>query len=62
MWCFCNIHANLIVLYIKLLHLQAFWYTATKGYSGPLYGNTNNFIGLGVVIDTFDNDGMVGEA
>jgi len=34
----------------------AFWYTAAKGLEGPVYGSSDQWIGLGVFMDSFDND------
>jgi len=34
----------------------AFWYTAAKGVEGPVYGSSDQWIGLGVFFDSFDND------
>lgn len=34
----------------------AFWYTKDKLIEGPIYGNTELFNGLLIVMDTFDND------
>jgi len=34
----------------------AFWYTAAKGIEGPVYGSNDQWIGLGVFFDSFDND------
>jgi hypothetical protein len=35
----------------------AFWYTEDSHITGDLFGNQNNFKGIGVVLDTYDNDG-----
>lgn len=35
---------------------MAFWFTAQKGIEGPMFGNTETYDGLSVVIDTFDNN------
>jgi len=35
----------------------AFWYTKEKGQEGPVFGSRDNWVGLGVFIDTYDNDG-----
>eukprot|EP00013_Stygamoeba_regulata_P022093 CAMPEP_0177666674 /NCGR_PEP_ID=MMETSP0447-20121125/21710_1 /TAXON_ID=0 /ORGANISM="Stygamoeba regulata, Strain BSH-02190019" /LENGTH=448 /DNA_ID=CAMNT_0019172843 /DNA_START=178 /DNA_END=1524 /DNA_ORIENTATION=- len=35
----------------------AFWIVKEKGQSGSLYGFTDLFHGLGVAVDTYDNDG-----
>lgn len=36
----------------------AFWYTTKKPNStGPLFGSEQLFDGLGVIVDTYDNDG-----
>lgn len=37
----------------------AFWYTAEKGGSGPVFGNKDNWVGMGIFLDSFDNDGKV---
>ncbi|XP_077993301.1 protein ERGIC-53-like [Glandiceps talaboti] len=34
----------------------AFWYRVDKGQSGPVYGSTDRWNGLGVFFDSFDND------
>merc|ERR1712110_844123 len=34
----------------------AFWYTATKGYEGPVFGSSDKWNGLGIFFDSFDND------
>lgn len=34
----------------------AFWFTAAKGLEGPVYGSSDQWIGLGVFFDSFDND------
>jgi len=34
----------------------AFWYTANKGVEGPVYGSSDQWNGLGVFFDSFDND------
>nr|XP_018914726.1 PREDICTED: protein ERGIC-53 isoform X1 [Bemisia tabaci] len=35
----------------------AFWYTTQKGnYDGPVFGSSDNWVGLGVFFDSFDND------
>eukprot|EP01121_Diplochlamys_sp_Union-15-3_P007754 TRINITY_DN1998_c0_g1_i6.p1 TRINITY_DN1998_c0_g1~~TRINITY_DN1998_c0_g1_i6.p1 ORF type:complete len:192 (+),score=18.47 TRINITY_DN1998_c0_g1_i6:88-663(+) len=35
----------------------AFWYTSSPQRLGSLFGATEDFSGLGLVIDTYDNDG-----
>jgi len=34
----------------------AFWFTATKGFEGPVFGSSDKWQGLGVFFDSFDND------
>jgi len=34
----------------------AFWYTAAQGLEGPVYGSSDQWIGLGLFFDSFDND------
>eukprot|EP01028_Stygiella_incarcerata_P001276 TRINITY_DN1209_c0_g1_i1.p1 TRINITY_DN1209_c0_g1~~TRINITY_DN1209_c0_g1_i1.p1 ORF type:complete len:509 (+),score=144.63 TRINITY_DN1209_c0_g1_i1:131-1657(+) len=36
---------------------MAFWYTKDHSNTGPLFGNQEDFIGFGIIFDTFDNDG-----
>lgn len=38
---------------------QAIWFTETAGIEGPAFGNTNTWKGLGVFLDSFDNDQQV---
>ena len=33
----------------------AFWYTTEKEKEGPVFGNKNQFVGLGVFFDTYQN-------
>jgi len=33
-----------------------FWFTSAKGLEGPVYGSSDQWIGLGVFFDSFDND------
>ncbi|XP_063901329.1 protein ERGIC-53-like [Zophobas morio] len=35
----------------------AFWYTSLKQEPGPVYGSADHWKGLGVFLDTFNNDG-----
>lgn len=35
----------------------ALWYTTTRGDAGPLYGSAEKFVGIGAIVDTYDNDG-----
>lgn len=40
--------------------LQAFWYTMeSEGMTGPVFGSRDNWKGLGVFFDSFDNDAKV---
>lgn len=32
------------------------WYTRDRGVTGPVFGSMNNFSGLGVFIDTYNNE------
>lgn len=34
----------------------AFWYTESKGLEGPVFGSNDNWNGLGIFFDSFDND------
>ncbi|XP_061414579.1 protein ERGIC-53-like isoform X2 [Lethenteron reissneri] len=37
---------------------MALWYTANQGSEGPVFGAADRWNGLGVFLDSFDNDGM----
>jgi hypothetical protein len=37
---------------------MAFWYTKERQQPGPVMGNIDMWTGLGIIIDTFDNDGQ----
>jgi hypothetical protein len=37
----------------------AFWYTRDSAQLGPVFGSRNAWDGLGVLFDTYDNDGKV---
>jgi len=37
---------------------MALWYTKERVLTGPVMGNTNIWTGIGIIIDTFDNDGQ----
>lgn len=40
-----------------LFQLQAFWYTQNKGsYDGDVFGSSDQWVGLGIFFDSFDND------
>jgi hypothetical protein len=41
--------------------LQALWYTTQKGMDGSVFGSSDQWNGLGVFMDSFDNDGQVGQ-
>jgi len=34
----------------------AFWYSVNKGFEGPVFGSSDQWNGLGVFFDSFDND------
>ena len=34
------------------------WFTEEKGTEGPVFGNIDKWKGLGVIFDSFDNDGQ----
>lgn len=36
------------------------WFTAEQGLDGPVYGAADQWNGVGVFFDSFDNDGKVG--
>jgi len=38
------------------LCLQAIWYTEERGLEGGVYGNTEHWKGLAIIMDSFDND------
>ncbi|KII69616.1 Protein ERGIC-53 [Thelohanellus kitauei] len=35
---------------------MAFWFTDAKGVTGPTFGRSENWYGLGLVLDSYDND------
>ena len=37
---------------------QAVWYTQQRAEEGPVFGSMDNWNGLGVFFDSFDNDGL----
>ncbi len=39
--------------------MQAIWVTAQPGSEGQVYGNLGTWAGIGLFLDSFDNDGMV---
>ena len=41
------------------LSLQAIWFTSAPGSEGMAFGNVEIWQGLAVVLDSFDNDGLV---
>lgn len=38
---------------------QAVWFTTSQGLEGPVYGAADQWNGVGVFFDSFDNDGKV---
>jgi lectin, mannose-binding 1 len=38
--------------------MQAIWYTEERAQDGPVFGNHDNWKGLGLFFDSFDNDGL----
>lgn len=45
------------IVYIIKYWFQAFWYTQNKGaYDGDVFGSSDQWVGLGVFFDSFDND------
>jgi len=34
------------------------WYTEKKSEEGPVFGSADNWNGLGIFFDSFDNDGL----
>ena len=39
--------------------VQAIWVTESQGEEGPVYGSSDRWKGIGVFLDTFDNDAKV---
>ena len=39
--------------------VQAVWFTAQPGTEGLAFGNTELWQGLGIMLDSFDNNGLV---
>ena len=40
---------------------QAIWFTENEGKTGPVFGSSDRWNGLGLLFDSFDNDGQVSE-
>ena len=40
----------------NLAIFQAFWYTESRGQDGPVFGSNDQWNGLGIFFDSFDND------
>lgn len=38
---------------------QAIWFTEQAGSEGSVFGNIDAWKGVGVILDSFDNDGLV---
>jgi len=38
---------------------QAIWFTDKPGVDGPVFGSNDQWTGLGVFLDSFDNDALV---
>jgi mannose-binding lectin 1 len=38
---------------------MAVWYTDKVGTEGPVFGSNDNWNGLGIFLDSFDNDAQV---
>lgn len=47
-------------LYHFFIVLQAVWFTSSQGLDGPVYGAADQWNGVGIFFDSFDNDGKVG--
>lgn len=45
---------------LHLFSQQAIWFTAEQGLDGPVYGAADQWNGIGIFFDSFDNDGKVG--
>lgn len=41
------------------LFSQALWFTSDTGSEGLAFGNTEVWRGLGIMLDSFDNNGLV---
>ena len=37
----------------------ALWFVKEPGVLGPVFGSKDNWNGIGIVVDSYDNDGMV---
>ena len=44
---------------VALSLVQAVWFTAQPGTEGLAFGNTDLWQGLGIMLDSFDNNGLV---
>ena len=43
----------------KYFFLKAVWYTEDTGNLGPVFGAADNWKGMGLFFDSYDNDGEV---
>ena len=46
-------------IYSNFSFWQAMWFTTEQGLDGPVYGAADQWNGVGVFFDSFDNDGKV---
>ena len=40
-------------------HTQAIWFTEQAGSEGSVFGNIDTWKGVALILDSFDNDGLV---
>lgn len=50
---------SLMCVCVYVCVLQAIWFTASQGLEGPVYGAADQWNGVGIFFDSFDNDGKV---
>lgn len=56
---YCTLFVIISVPFIKISFesfYQALWFTEGKGVEGPVFGSNDNWKGLGLFFDSFDND------
>lgn len=54
-----NAKSDNVFMFFCFVFAQAFWFTEQRGSEGPVFGSNDQWRGLGVFFDSFDNDGQV---
>lgn len=53
------VQTNMYIVMCGNVWLQAIWFTSQKGTEGNVFGSSDQWNGLGVFLDSFDNDNQV---